>query len=248
MQAKNTLLCCRVLSCAVVLSSTILTSVSALAWEDADNAFEEVYVLGGVTYTRVDETQFGQDSHNYNGEVFNNRMELSSDGNIGWRAGIGTWITEYLALEFNYFGVADINSDDIFVSLHDFSTPPESYEVDGHMHTTDMSFFDLSGVGRLDLDENFWTFLRVGVAYATVNREMSGTLTEITTGGPTVPFTSQEEDGGFGVAIGIGGQYDFNSLIGLRVEANTVQAENNNNMYAIGANIVFSFGGESEES
>ncbi|MGA2655202.1 MAG: outer membrane beta-barrel protein [Gammaproteobacteria bacterium] len=214
--------------------------------EDEVEAFENVYILAGATYNRIDESHLGAGSDDYATEPFGNEFGLDSGGNVGWRAGIGTRLTEMLALEFNYFGVANIEDSKSYVEYHEFSGgPSESYAIDADLTTSAMSFFDLSGVGRFDLDEDFWGFLRVGIAYAITDRKMTGTTQAIddSTNKPVdepVPFTTEYNESGFGVAVGIGAQYDFEP-IGIRVEANTVQAENDISMYAIGANLVYEF-------
>lgn len=239
MQVKN------VITKSLVMGA-MLTSISAMAWKEA---FEDVYVLGGVNYTRVDQARLaGSSSSNFGGEAFGNEMELESNGNIGWRGGIGTWINKHFAIEFNYFGVGNMHSEKSFFAYHDFSTAPaETYLVDADLHTKGMAFFDISGLGRFNLNKRLWSFLRVGIAYATVDREMSGTTQayDANTGAPVNGevdhFTAREDQGGIGLALGFGAQYDFTPMIGLRLEANTVQAENENNMYSIGANVVINF-------
>jgi opacity protein-like surface antigen len=142
---------------------------------------------------------------------------LVSSADFAWRAGAGAWLTDNFAIEFNYIGMAN----------------QEDSKDHAELETRDMYFLDISGLGRCDFTEQLWGFARLGVAWAGMKRSVEF----------NEEFThSINDDGGMGASLGIGAQYDFTDMIGLRLEASTIQALNNNDMYAATGNIVVNFG------
>ena len=205
----------------MVLAASTLASVSAFAWD-----YDGIYALGGVSYAGVEQAQFSDENF---GDDFENG-NLESSGNIGWRAGLGAWLTDNFAVEVNYFGIANMNDE---ISHEDAI----GNVVEHELNVKDMYFLDLSGMGRCFFDDNFWGFARMGVAWAMVEREVYREVNEADR-----DLVSKDDEGGMGFSLGIGAQYDFTPMIGVRVEASTVQALNENDMYAVSGNLVLNFG------
>ena len=205
----------RVKNLATVLAAgvSMFASAAVLADKDFGFDFDGVYILGGVGVAGVEDSAFTKSPSDFDDEIAIPTLESKAD--LAWRAGLGAWLTDNFALEFNYIGMSD-QSD----SKGDF-----------RIETRDMYFLDVSGLGRCNFTEELWGFARLGVAWAGVKRNIRLDDTRI----------ASDTEGGMGASLGIGAQYDFTDMIGLRLEASTIQALNNNDMYAATGNIVISF-------
>jgi hypothetical protein len=242
----------------MVVGVAALASAAAFAGDDFDGFdFDGLYILGGVTYAGINDANFeDKDSHDHNfgGAFLADTDDLKAKGNIGWRGGLGAWLTDNFAVEFNYFGIGNMHSESGHESI-DISIPELDelhITADGkqELHTKGFYSFDLSGLGRCYFTDNLWGFARLGVAYTSVTRELKAVGSFDITRGDDIPVDSgsgsadisEQKQGGMGAAIGIGAQYDFTEMFGLRAEASTIQALNNDDSYAIGLNLVVNFG------
>ena len=206
----------RVKNFATVLAAgvSMFASAAVLADDDFGFDFDGVYILGGVGVAGVEDSGFTDSNSDYDDYAVEPTLESKAD--FAWRAGLGAWLTDNFALEFNYIGMSN---------QHDTSG---DYKIE----TRDMYFLDISGLGRCNFTEELWGFARLGVAWAGVKRSLYDEGAK----------TSSDTEGGMGASLGIGAQYDFTDMIGLRLEASTIQALNNNDMYAATGNIVINFG------
>lgn len=216
----------------MVFGLASLASASALAFD-----FDGVYVLGGIGYAGVEDAKFNDDtSRNFNGQYLGDTAGRSkeADGNLSWRAGLGSWLTDNFAIEVNYFGIADMDSK--YYTDYKDGTSSQT-----ELKTTGMYWIDVSGVGRCNFTDNLWGFARLGVAWAKVDRKE---YIRFYKGGESAGKgkVAQQDTGGLGAALGIGAQYDFTPMFGARVEVSTVQALNNNDMYAVTGALVVNFG------
>lgn len=216
MQVKN-------LARTAVLSVATLASASSFAMMDMFD-FEGVYVLGGIGYAGIDNANFG-DRHGQNPNAVSG-TNLKAAGELAWRGGFGAWLADDFALEFNYIGVADIKEERNGGSFN--GTTPTGY---AQLETKDSMFYDISALGRCYFDDDFWGFLRIGVALGDIQRKAYLNHVQV----------SGETESGLGYSLGLGAQYDFTEMFGLRLEGSTVQATNDNDVYAVTANLVINF-------
>jgi opacity protein-like surface antigen len=195
----------------MVAGLATLASASVLAFD-----FDGIYVLGGVGVAGVNDSKF---SDSGDGEYFDGTVVPLTEArtDFAWRGGLGFWMTDNIALEANYIGLSSHTDDKGGLELESKS----------------LNFWDLTGLGRCFIADQFWVFGRAGVAYA----DKTTTLTS--TDGT---FAHEDDNGGLGASVGVGAQYDFTPMIGLRVEASTIQALNDNDMYAVTGNLVINFG------
>jgi hypothetical protein len=219
MQVKN-------LARTAVLGVATLASASSFAFMEDMFDFDGVYALGGIVYGGVEDAQWGDRNVNFQ----SNRItgsNLEAAGELGWRGGLGAWLADDFAIEFNYIGLGDINEDRNGTLIAGDQTTP----VYGQLNTTDSMFFDLSALSRCYFDEDLWAFARLGVAVAKVKREMHFNHVQ----------AAEQDEAGWGFSLGLGAQYDFTEMFGVRLEASTIQAANDNDLYAISANVVVNF-------
>lgn len=182
--------------------------------------YNGLYIVGGAGYGVIEDGQFASNSEPWN---------LKSNSSLVWRAGVGTWFTDTIGLEFNWHGMRGMD-DNASINF-------EGNEYTSKLKVSKQNFFDLSAIGRCFLSEKFSVFGRLGPAYAETKREV-----KIYENGAYIN-NSRQENGGIGAALGVGAQYDFTPAIGLRLDATTIQATNNNDLYAVTGNIVVNFGG-----
>ena len=197
-----------------VASAALLASSSVIAYD-----YSGLYILGGAGYGVVEDAQFSE-HHDLN--------DLKSESNLVWRAGIGTWISSNIGIEANWHGMK--GTDDTASTVIGGDTFTSKLEV------SRLNFFDLTAIGRCFLAEKVSVFGRAGPAYASIKREGTSYMNGEVIGG------GREDNGGVGMAVGAGFQYDFTPAIGARVEATTIQAANNNDLYALTGNLVVNFG------
>jgi len=226
MQVRN-------LAKSLVIGAALLGSSSVLAL-----GLDGVYVLGGVGYTGIEDAKFASSNNLNGGSAFGNPSNLEADGDLSWRAGIGMWVWDNFGVEFNYQGLRNFTN-----TKH--STVPdnavtEDLGINGDavyekLHVSNVSFFDISGIGRCFFteDEKFWGFARAGVAYATIKRKVEF----VDESNPAVGY-AKDNEGGMGATAGLGVQYDIIPAVGVRLEGSTIQALNNNNSYGVTANVV----------
>lgn len=217
MQVKN-------LARTAVLGVAALASASSFAFMENYMDFDGVYILGGIGYAGIDNANFG-DRHGQNPNGVSG-TNLEAAGELAWRGGFGAWMTDNFALEFNYIGVADINEDRNGGSFD--GTTPSGY---AQLNTTSSMFYDISGVGRCFFADDFWGFARIGLALGSIDREAYLNHVQV----------SGEENTGLGYSLGVGAQFDFTEMFGLRLEGSTVQATNDVDVYAVTANLVINF-------
>lgn len=196
----------RNIAASMVAGVATLASASALAFD-----FDGVYILGGVGIAGFNDGEFTNEE--------NDSSELEARSDFAWRGGLGAWVTDNIAFEINYFGV-----------------PEETSYTENHSQelTTSGSFWDITGLGRCYIADDFWVFGRAGVALSHIEREVETERTEHT--------VDLHEENGLGASLGVGMQYDFHEVVGIRVEASTIQALNDNDMYAVTGNVVVNFG------
>jgi opacity protein-like surface antigen len=223
----------------VIAGVATLASASALAFD-----FDGIYVLGGVGVAGVNDSKFA-DNDDFTSFAGGDYPELEAKTDFAWRGGLGMWLTDSFALEFNYIGLKSETSSTNTV-LEDNADVTRTAEWD--LKTGSMSFFDVSLLGRKYVADQFWVFGRLGVAYARVSRTVDETETEVfhDGGGINEVLPTQtvlhEDEGAMGAAVGVGAQYDFTPMFGVRLEASTIQALNNDDMYAVTGNLVVNFG------
>jgi opacity protein-like surface antigen len=139
---------------------------------------------------------------------------------FAWRGGLGFWLTDNIALEGNYIGLSSHTDEKTFGGA--------SYELE----SKSLNFWDITGLGRCFIADQFWVFGRAGIAYGD----------KVTTGKQDGEDVFKDDNGGLGASLGVGAQYDFTPMIGVRLEASTIQALNENDMYAVTGNVVINFG------
>lgn len=209
------------------LAATMIAGVATLASASAfaDFDMEGLYILGGVGVAGIENSGFADSDDVTSVDGVAVAPGYASEAEFAWQGAIGVWLTDNFALQANYIGITN-EGDHKDVGGNHFNI-----DID------DSYYVDISGLGRCDFDDNLWGYARLGVAWAGNKRTETFTDSD-----NDFTINTHSDEGGLGAAIGIGAQYDFTEMFGLRLEASTVQALNDNDMYAATASVVVNFG------
>lgn len=245
----------------VAIASSVLSSGVVLAdFSELEDWKEGFYALGGVAYGRVDNAKLESDqrfnaSFGRDGDrTFIPTAKIADaqpNGNIGWRAGFGSWASKHFGIEFNYYGIANMDSTDD-KSRH-FRFDEHEYRVGSKnkLETSSMFAFDLTGATRYFFTDAFWGFGRLGVGYSHVERRSNGSFSAECFGEGCSPelfpadasSSYSDEASEVGLAAAVGLQWDITEVWGVRLEGNTIQTTDNDaDMYQVSGNVVLNFG------
>lgn len=206
----------------------ITVSTPALALD-----FDGIYVVGGVGVGTINDSKFSdQDDGENTNDIFIPGLEARAD--FAWRGGVGIWLLDNFAIEANYMGMS--NHTDKISGVEGDTIPGPADHFAATLKTSSLNFWDLTGLGRFFLAEDLWLYGRIGIGYA--DRIAVETITDDS---GFVVIQDTDDNGGLGFAAAIGGQYDMNEWLGVRVEASTIQGINDNIVYVATGNIVLTF-------
>jgi len=99
----------------------------------------------------------------------------------------------------------------------------------------------LTGLAKMPINDQFFAFAKLGPGYTRVDRTIKN-------GGPSVAkpelihaLDKSFDNGGFGLAYGVGLQYDVNDRFGLRLEGLGIAGNEDANWGGVTGNIVLAF-------
>lgn len=166
------------------------------------------------------------------GKISTNSTDLTNDGlysyptfrrgnQTGYRVGLGTMIDNNLGAEVGYSWFGRKTSE-VVNGANDVILKSSG------------GSFDVSGVGKTSLGDAVSAYLKLGVAYTQIRRGFNNS-----TGLAVSPWAARSTNA-FGVYGGLGLEYDFTKVVGLRVEAAGVAGRASN--YQVTGNVVLHFG------